>query len=213
MTPKAVFWDMDGTLIDSEPLHARSLEAALRSLDIEPPGDLHARVVGVAAGPVFEMLRDELGLQLTFQDWIARKYSHYMAHLHELQPREGALEIFAELEQMGVAQVIVSNSDRKVVDTNMRVLGIDRPAIRSISRNDVRQAKPEPEPYLRAAFLIGVDPGNCAVVEDSVAGATAGVEAGMQTYLWVQENYLPLPGAVLLSTANELRRHLGLPEV
>ncbi|RUX71366.1 HAD family phosphatase, partial [Mesorhizobium sp. M2A.F.Ca.ET.040.01.1.1] len=54
MTPKAVFWDMDGTLVDSEPLHEAALVAALRSVGIAPPHDLHERVLGIAAWPVYE---------------------------------------------------------------------------------------------------------------------------------------------------------------
>ena len=80
MTPKAVFWDMDGTLVDSEPLHEAALVAALRSVGIAPPADLHERVLGIAAWPVYEMMRDEFGLDLPFDDWIVRKYDHYLPH-------------------------------------------------------------------------------------------------------------------------------------
>lgn len=211
MTPKAVFWDMDGTLIDSEPLHERSLVAALKSVGIQPPGDLHERVIGVAALPVYEMLRDEFGLSLPFNEWIVRKYDHYFKNVHTLKPRQGAVEIFKLLHERGTSQAIVSNSDRLVVNANMKALGLDWPTLKSISRNDVRNPKPDPEPYTHAAWLLGVDPADCCVVEDSWTGATAGVEAGMKTLLWVQEPSQPPAGAVLLLTADELRYHLGLP--
>ena len=98
MTPKAVYWDMDGTLIDSEPLHLESLIFGLKSLGIAPPPDLHQRVLGVAAMPVYEMLRDEFGLQLCFEEWIPRKYTHYLENAPRLQARPGALEIFRDLK-------------------------------------------------------------------------------------------------------------------
>jgi beta-phosphoglucomutase-like phosphatase (HAD superfamily) len=75
----------------------------------------------------------------------------------------------------------------------------------------VRNPKPDPEPYIHAAWLVGVDPADCCVVEDSWTGATAGVEAGMKTFLWVQEPSQSPAGAVLLLTADELRYHLDLP--
>ncbi|TIS18617.1 MAG: HAD family phosphatase [Mesorhizobium sp.] len=127
MTPKAVFWDMDGTLVDSEPLHEAALIAALHSVGIAAPADLHERVLGIAAWPVYEMLRDEFGLDLPFDDWIVRKYDHYLPMAETLKPRPGAIEIFNELRALGVAQAVVSNSDRLVVDANLRMVGLFYP--------------------------------------------------------------------------------------
>ena len=210
MTPKAVYWDMDGTLIDSEPLHEESLVSALRSVGIEPPADLHARVVGQAARPVYEVLRDQFGLSLAFDEWIARKYEHYMGRAPGLLPREGAMEIFGDLRARGVVQAIVSNSDRMVVDINLRAVGIHEAAMKTISRNDVRYGKPDPEPYLRAAWLTGIDPADTVVMEDSVTGATAGVAAGMRTIFWPQDKIDGPAGALVAHSAEEVRALLGL---
>ncbi|TGV33783.1 HAD family phosphatase, partial [Mesorhizobium sp. M8A.F.Ca.ET.142.01.1.1] len=158
MTPKAVFWDMDGTLVDSEPLHEAALVAALRSVGVAPPVDLHERVLGVAAWPVYEMLRDELGLDLPFDEWIVRKYDHYLPLAETLKPRPGAIEVFNELRALGVEQAVVSNSDRLIVDANLTAVGLIYPGMRTVSRNDVIDGKPLPEPFLRAAYLAGVDP-------------------------------------------------------
>ena len=151
MMPKAVFWDMDGTLVDSEPLHDAALASALHSVGLTPPADLHERVLGQAAGPVYEMMRREFGLTLDFDDWIHRKYTHYLSQAINLKPRPGALEIFRELKQAGTVQAIVSNSDRLVVDANLRAVGFMEYGLKSVSRNDVRVGKPDPECYLRAA--------------------------------------------------------------
>jgi len=79
---------------------------------------------------------------------------------------------------------IVSNSDRMLVDANLRAAGLQVPGLVSVARNDVRFGKPRPEPYLRAAWLLGVDPSDCIVVEDSVPGARAGLAAGMTVIGW-----------------------------
>ncbi|WP_269932618.1 HAD family hydrolase [Aminobacter sp. HY435] len=210
MIAKAVYWDMDGTLIDSEPLHEQSLIAALRSAGVEPPSDLHARVVGQAAQPVYEVLRDQFGLNLEFAEWINRKYDHYMKHAPNLLPREGAIEIFRDLKARGVVQAIVSNSDRMVVDVNLRAVGIHEPAMRTISRNDVRNGKPDAEPYLRAAWLTGIDPADTFVMEDSVTGAQAGLAAGMKTIFWPQDKIDGPAGALVAHSAEEVRALLGL---
>ena len=210
MAPKAVYWDMDGTLIDSEPLHERSLVAALRSAGIEPPEDLHARVVGQAARPVYEVLRDQFGLGLEFDEWITLKYDHYMGHAPNLLPRDGAMEMFHDLKTRRVVQAIVSNSDRMVVDVNLRAVGIHEPTMKTISRNDVRNGKPDPEPYLRAAYLTGIDPADTVVMEDSVTGAMAGLAAGMRTIFWPQDDLEGPAGALVARSADDVRAFLGI---
>ncbi|ESX48264.1 HAD family phosphatase [Mesorhizobium sp. C416B] len=210
MTPKAVFWDMDGTLVDSEPLHEAALVAALRSVGITPPADLHERVLGVAAAPVYEMLRSEFGLDLPFDDWIVRKYDQYMPMAETLKPRPGAIEVFNELRALGVQQAVVSNSDRVIVDANLSAVGLIYPGMRTISRNDVREGKPHPEPFLRAAWLAGVDPSDAVAVDDSVTGATSGLAAGMRTIFWPEAPMAGPKGAVVINSAEELRAQLGL---
>ncbi|MER9117086.1 HAD family phosphatase [Mesorhizobium sp. M0954] len=210
MTPKAVFWDMDGTLVDSEPLHEAALIAALYSVGIAPPADLHERVLGIAAWPVYEMLRDEFGLDLPFDDWIVRKYDHYLPMAETLTPRTGAIEIFNELRALGVPQAVVSNSDRLIVDANLRAVGLVYPGMKTVSRNDVREGKPHAEPFLRAAWLADVDPAKAVAVDDSVTGATAGLAAGMKTIFWPEVPMEGPPGAIVINSADELRAQLGL---
>jgi HAD superfamily hydrolase (TIGR01509 family) len=210
MTPKAVFWDMDGTLVDSEPLHDAALVSALHSVGLTPPADLHERVLGQAAGPVYEMMRREFGLMLDFDDWIHRKYTHYLSRAVDLKPRPGALEIFRDLKQAGTVQAIVSNSDRLVVDANLRAVGFMEYGLKSVSRNDVRVGKPDPECYLRAAWLTKIDPAECFVMEDSVTGASAGLAAGMKTIFWPEAPKEGPAGALVAESAEDVRRLLGL---
>lgn len=208
--PQAVYWDMDGTLVDSEPLHDLALSAALESVGIAPPADLHERVLGQAAYPVYEMMRDEFGVRLAFEDWIRRKYDYYLLHAVTLRPREGALEIFRDLQRLRIAQAVVSNSDRLIVDANLRAVGLVEPGMKSISRNDVREGKPHAEPFLRAAWLTGIDPAESVVMEDSFTGATAGVAAGMKTIFWPEKPMPAPPGALVAGSAEEVRRLLGI---
>jgi len=210
MLPKAVFWDMDGTLIDSEPLHDRALVAALDSVGIEAPADLHERVLGQAAFPVYEMMRDEFGLGLPFEEWISRKYRHYLLEAPALESRPGALDIFRDLRSSGVIQGVVSNSDRLIVDANLRAIGIQMAGLKTVSRNDVREGKPSPEPFLRAAWLTRTDPADAVVMEDSFTGASAGIAAGMRTIFWPEKPTDGPPGAMVAGSASEVRRLLGL---
>ena len=201
---------MDGTLVDSEPLHDEALVSAMKSVGISPPPDLHERVLGIAAWPVYEMMRDEFGLKLPFDDWIRRKYDYYLKNAPGLKPRAGALEIFRDLERLGVVQAVVSNSDRLIVDANLRAVGIVEPGIRTVSRNDVREGKPLPEPFLRAAWLTGIDPADTVVMEDSFTGSRAGLAAGMRTIFWPERPMAGPDGALVANSAIEVRKLLGL---
>lgn len=188
----AILWDMDGTLVDSEPLHEAALLQALDDIGITPPDDFHQRIVGQDAREVHAWCRRHLGLDLGLQDWLRRKYRTYFHAAAELQPRDGAVTMFHRLRDEGYAQAIVSNSDRMVVDANLKAVGLTDPGLITVSRNDVRTGKPGPEPYLRAAWLLGAEPEHALVIEDSITGARSGLAAGMRTMFW-PENDLDTP--------------------
>ena len=80
----------------------------------------------------------------------------------------------------------------------------------TVSRNDVRLGKPYGEPFLRAAYLAGVDPADAVAVDDSHTGAMAGLAAGMKTIFWPEAPMEGPPGAIVINSAEELRKELGL---
>jgi beta-phosphoglucomutase-like phosphatase (HAD superfamily) len=104
----------------------------------------------------------------------------------------------------------VSNSDRLIVDANLRAVGIVEPGMKTVSRNDVREGKPDGEPFLRAAWLTGIDPADTVVMEDSVTGSRAGLAAGMRTIFWPERPMKGPEGALVATTAEDVRRLLGL---
>ncbi len=198
-TMPVILWDVDGTLVDSEPLHEVALLQTLGSLGITPPDDFHENMIGKDALEVHLWCRDNLGLELDLQAWLHRKYQSYFAGTANLKPRDGAVDMFHKLQSEGYRQAIVSNSDRLVVHANLAAVGLNEPGLISVSRNDVRIGKPGPEPYLRAAWLLQVEPENCLVVEDSVTGATAGLAAGMHTMFWPEIEMKTPDGAECMS--------------
>jgi beta-phosphoglucomutase-like phosphatase (HAD superfamily) len=82
--------------------------------------------------------------------------------------------------------------------------------MRTVSRNDVREGKPHPEPFLRAAWLTDVDPEQAVAVDDSWTGATAALAAGMKTIFWPEKPMAGPEGAINLNSIVELRAELGL---
>jgi HAD superfamily hydrolase (TIGR01509 family) len=193
---RAVLWDIDGTLLLSESMHFRALRHALATEGVEVPDEFHHEIVGRAAKVVYEKCRQTFGLSMSFDQWRRLKYSYYTAHAAEIAVRPGALEAWRLFEQSGLRQALVSNSDRIVVNANLRVLGLETPGFISVSINDVVNGKPDPEPYERAATLLGLKPQQCIAIEDSPTGAQAALEAGTHIIAWPEDRTLEFPSSI-----------------
>src|ERR1700729_188730 len=176
---RAVAWDIDGTLIDSEPLHQRALVAASAALgvdisDIEPEA-----FRGVHAIDIWEALKPRFPAGSSFKTWIAAIEDYYVAHAGELEPIPGAIEAIRKLAELGVAQACVSNSGRTIVDANIEALGIGKTIAFSMSLEDVSAGKPDPEPYREAARRFALPAAKVVAIEDSGAGARSARAAGL----------------------------------
>lgn len=178
---RAVLWDMDGTIVDSEHIAVEALRRAMQENGLPDLPDLYDRVVGKAADVVYRSFVEEFGLRLDPVSWELRKHHHHFAAADAIHPFPEAITAFRKFERAGIGQAVVSNSDRAIVDVQLRLAGLSRPGLITVSRNDVRIGKPDPEGYLRAAWLLNAAPAECLVVEDSLSGAAAGLAAGMRT--------------------------------
>jgi len=176
---RAVAWDIDGTLIDSEPLHHRALLAASLTLgtDLSDLPDQAFR--GIHMHEVWDLLRPRLRENLTQDEWLRAIDEHYAANLDALVPIVDAVATVRALDAIGVPQACVSNSGRAVVDANLAALGIADIIRFSISFDDVTEGKPSPQPYLLACERLGLPPGEVVAVEDSRSGALSARRAGL----------------------------------
>lgn len=206
MSACAVLFDMDGTLVDSEPLHYETLLEAIAAFSGTVPDDFENRVTGTTIVDCHTMLRNETGFTADLDAFIKAKYAAYVSGAFRLKLRPGAAEILAYLDEAGIPYAIVSNSDRMLMDANLRAVGLQRPNFISVSRNDVREGKPAAEPYLRGAYLLGIEPSQCIVVEDSVPGAHAGLAAGMTVIGWPEPHRTDLifPNGVITADPDNL---------
>jgi len=207
-TIRAVAWDIDGTLIDSEPLHDAVLVEVceLHGADLSDLPQNHFR--GVHMPDVWKVLRARLPEGVEEAAWLNAIVERYVERASELQPLPGALEVMQMLSDAGIRQVCVSNSNRSVVDANLRALAILDRIDFSISLDDVVAGKPDPEPYLAAATRLGLSPDEMAAVEDSVAGATSARAAGMRVFAIAPDGHGHLEPA-----ETTIHRLLDLPEL
>lgn len=176
---RAVAWDIDGTLVDSEGLHHRALLAtcAAHGVDISDlPEELFR---GVHMFDVWDTLRARFPEGIEREAWLAEVERYYVARASEVVQSPGAVEAIRTLAARGVAQACVSNSGRSIVDANLDALGVRGIIAFSISLDDVSAGKPDPEPFRQAARRFGLPAPAVVAVEDSVAGARSARGAGL----------------------------------
>jgi HAD superfamily hydrolase (TIGR01509 family) len=176
---KAVAWDIDGTLVDSEPLHLKSLLAVCGTcrVDISDLADDH--FIGVNLYGVWDALKDRFPSDLGRSDWIAQISRHYVENRSSLVAIPHAAEVIRGLSERGIPQAAASNSNRLIVDTNLAVLGVSDLMEFSLSLDDVERGKPDPLPYLMVAEKLGLAPDEILAVEDSFSGIAAARAAGL----------------------------------
>jgi len=212
----AVLWDLDGTLVDSEPAHAAALDAALAELGLAVGPAFHRRSLGASEDSVHRALVAEFGPAIALGAWRDLKWSRYQVLASHVATRPGMPALVARLAAAGVPMAVVSNSTRAEVALNLAATGLDQLLPVTITRDDVLHGKPDPEGYLAAAAQLGVAPAACIVVEDSPAGAAAGLAAGMTTVFHPLESGLDAPDGALSAGPDGLApllSRLGLPGV
>jgi HAD superfamily hydrolase (TIGR01509 family) len=210
---KAVLWDMDGTLANSEALHLKTLLAALEHHGIRAGAELHPLIFGKTGREVYAICRERFSIETDYAAWSKYRAHRYLDEAPSVQPRPGALEAYRAVRTNGIPHAIVSNASRMLLEANLRALGLQEPQLVSVSANDVRRGKPDPEAYERAAYLLGVTPDDAVVVEDSPTGASAAIAAGMRVFGWPIDNAgaaLFPPAVRIVRSERELAAALGL---
>ena len=178
LAPAAVLWDMDGTLIDSEPLWLAAEEAMLGRYGIELTAELSDRLVGSglrAAAGLFQAL----GVPLSVDEIIAEWRDSVIAGLREAGPdwRLGAVELLLSLREAGVPCALVTMAVRAIADEVVALLPAGVFAA-VVGGDEVAFEKPDPDPYLRGAALLGVSADDCVALEDSPTGLRSARAAG-----------------------------------
>lgn len=176
--PAAVLWDMDGTLVDTEPYWiATEFEIAQRYGGTW--SEEHAlRLVGNDLLESGRYIREHMGIDRTPEEIVDELLDGVVARVRESVPwRPGAVELLAELIDLGVPCALVTMSYDRFVAPILAQLPEGAFGV-VVTGDRVTQGKPHPEPYLVAAAALGVRPKECIAIEDSHPGATSAEAAG-----------------------------------
>lgn len=178
--PAAVLWDMDGTLIDSERYWIAAEERLFRDHGLHWGEDDALRMVGLGLWDAAEYMRAR-GIPMPADDIVWLLVDRVAADLGDLVPwRPGARELVAAIHEAGIPQAIVTMSVRRLAEA----VAQEAPhgALSTIvAGEEVSEPKPHPEPYLRGAQALGVEPARALAFEDSVPGVTSAHAAGLIT--------------------------------
>ena len=186
----AVLFDMDGTLVDSEPIWFRVLRTVVPEFGGELPEGAHGALHGSDRDTTTRILRERFGLTGdagAFWAQVVERLTIELAGARAM-PNAGAwVEAVAAAER---PQAVVSNSPRAMVEASLAPHAWARHLRVRIAVDDVSRGKPHPDGYLLAAERLGVSARRCLVVEDSETGARAAIASGA-TCLFVTNGVVP----------------------
>lgn len=175
----AVIWDVDGTLVNSEPNHHRALLSVCNAYNVSINDVIPEQLVGVHMKAIWEkILQKRFPASMTFNTWARAINEEYANDLSSVSVRPNAPQTIKKLHSLGIRQAAVSNSARFIVDSNLSLLHCSSEIEFSLSIDDVERGKPDPLPYRMACSRLGVDATNAVVVEDSPSGLASASAAG-----------------------------------
>ena len=180
--PEAVIFDMDGVLIDSEPIHVAIEKKLYVKLGIDVPEALHRSFMGASNDFMYSDLRSRFNLkesvkELKEKDELFR--SDYFNHLDRIPLNEGLISLLGEIKSAGLKLAVATSSSPKIANILLNKCGIASFFDAIVTTSEAGKSKPSPDVYLLAAQKIGVSPENCIVFEDSPNGLLAAKSAGM----------------------------------
>lgn len=180
----SVIFDMDGLLFNTEVIYFECYKKAAKEKGAEFSEELFESCVGISQTDATRLIRHHFGPQFDVSNLHARTYAHFETYLSEggkIEFRPGAKEAVEFFHRRGLKIALASSNITRWAEHFLTVGGIKKYFSAITTSNDVSNPKPDPEVYLVSAQKLGADVSQCLVFEDSVAGATAGISAGMRT--------------------------------
>jgi HAD superfamily hydrolase (TIGR01509 family) len=176
---RAIVFDMDGLMVDSEPLARQAWDQVLREYGHRLGDDVHRRIVGRRSADSAQIVHDAYALPLSVQELVTAKTAEWEKIWRRgLPPMPGLSAIHARLVAGAIPWAVATSSPRGYAEAVLRKLGMDD--WHALAGGDeVVQGKPAPDIYLLAARRLNIAPELCLALEDSVPGGQAALAAGM----------------------------------
>lgn len=180
---EAIIFDMDGVIIDSEPIHYHCSNKLLAPFNIELNREKYDTYIGGSCKVMWSDIREEHGLEDSVDTIIANEFKIFLDYLKngkgQVKPIEGIPELLAQLKDEKATIALASSSSMENINTVTSLFGIDHYFKVKVTGQTLKETKPHPEIFFKTAELLDVEPKKCLVIEDSRNGAVAAKAAGM----------------------------------
>lgn len=182
---KCIFFDMDGVIVNSEPMHFEVWKQVFAEYGLDVEYDVYKGCIGSNANFLLKLIYDGYGKDLRGETEIHKRFAEtksvYMKE-HGLEETTGVKEAVRSLKEKGYRLAVVSSSPQDYIENVIKSVGLSDCFEKLFSGDKIKNPKPAPDVYLAAAEALGVTPEECAVVEDSHNGSKAAKAAGMTCY-------------------------------
>lgn len=176
MPLKAVLFDMDGVIVDTEPLHRKAYFKTFKDLRIEVSEDLYTSFTGASTKRVCDTLIREFDLKQTFEEIADTKRNYFKDYFYydedfDLIP--GVKDLIQHYYDNGIKLILASSATMTTINMVFEKFELEKYFMGKISGADLKESKPHPEVFLLAAEMAGEPVENCMVIEDSTNGILA----------------------------------------
>jgi len=179
---QAIIFDMDGLMVDTEPLALLSWKKALADYDYEYGKTINERVLGLRRGDSAKVILAAADLNISPAEILSLKEAYLVEVMDQGIPvMPGLRRLVKQLASRNIPWAVATSSPLGYANIVLEKIGLIQECQAIASGEEVEHGKPDPEVYLLAAQRLAIPPGNCFALEDSALGAQAAVTAGMQT--------------------------------
>lgn len=182
MEKKYILFDMDGVLINTEPLHFRVWKIVAKEYGIDLDYDIYKGCIGSTVKTLYRLIREGYDFDFSKHPEARVRFFEVKDSIIEeegIPQIDGAKEVVEKLFDRGYQMAVASSSQQEYIDLQMKKLGIAKYFKAMCSGEGVPNPKPAPDVFLKACKEIGATPEQCIVVEDSCNGTKAVKAAGM----------------------------------